>query len=219
VSAVHGLLTELVVNGIGIAAAPWCIIGVILILSAPGGLRKAIAFLAGAATAMVVIYAACSAAVGHLALAAPESAASGITWAKLAAGLALLAFGLWRLRRPPHPSASPRWLGLVDRLSARVAFAAGLVMPNPIFAAAGAVQIVKAGLAPAAAAAYLLVFIVVALSTMLAPALLYARSPASASARLERWKAWLAPRTAQILTALVIGYGGLISVHAVLALR
>src|SRR5437879_6437141 len=74
----NGLLSQLVVNGIGIAAAPWCIIGVILILSASSGLRKAVAFLLGASTAMVAIYAVCSAAVGHFALASSSSASSGV---------------------------------------------------------------------------------------------------------------------------------------------
>jgi threonine/homoserine/homoserine lactone efflux protein len=216
---VHGLLAQLVVNGVGIAAAPWCVIGVILILSAPHGLRKSLAFLLGASTSMVVIYAICSAAVGHFTVAQPSSASSAIDWAKLVAGLALLLFGVWRLRRPAQPASSPRWLSIVDRVNMPTAYAIGLVMPNPIFAAAGALQIVKAGIAPAAEAAYLVVFIAISLSSMLVPVLLYARAPVATAARLAGWKKWLAQNSGLILTVLLIGYGGLISVHALLALH
>ena len=99
------------------------------------------------------------------------------------------------------------------------AYAIGLVMPNPIFAAAGAVQIVKAGIAPAAEAAYLVVFIAISLSSMLIPVLLYARAPVATAARLAGWKMWLALNSGLILTVLLIGYGGLIAVHALVALR
>ena len=124
----HGLLPQLLVDGIGIAAAPWCIIGVILFLSGPRGLRKSIAFLLGASTSMIVIYTVCSAAVGHFTVAKPTSASTGIAWAKLATGAALLAVGLWRLRRPPAPAGTPRWLSLVDGLNLPSAFAIGLLM-------------------------------------------------------------------------------------------
>jgi hypothetical protein len=219
VSGSHGLLSDLVVNGVGIAAAPWCIIGVILILSTPGGLRKSVVFLLGAVTSMTVIYAACSALVGHLALTSGGSASSGIDWAKLGAGIGLLAFGLWRFLRPPPPAGSPRWLTLLDRLNVPEAFAIGLVMPNPIFAAAGSIQIVKAGIAPAEEAAYLIVFIVISLSSMLVPVALYAWRPVETAARLATWKAWLARNSGMILTVLMVGYGALIAVHAAVALR
>ena len=214
----HDLLTQLVVNGVGIAAAPWCIIGVILLLSGPRGLGKSITFLSGAATSMVAIYVACSALFGHLTVSKPSAASAPVDWAKLVAGMALLAFGLWRLRRPPAPAKTPRWLSIVDGLNLPETYAIGLLMPNPIFAAAGALAIVKAGVAPAAAAGWLLFFIAVSLSSMLIPVIRYAAAPAATASRLAAWKAWLAQHSGQILTALLVGYGALICVHAVLAL-
>lgn len=205
-------------NGIGIAAAPWCIIGVILLLSGPRGERKSIVFLLGAATSMVVIYAVCAAAFGHLSVAKPSTASTRAEWAKLVAGLALFALGAWRLRRPPAPATTPRWLSIIDRLNLPSAYAIGLLMPNPIFAAAGALAIVKADVAPSAAAGYLLIFIVVSLSSMLIPVIRYVTAPKATAARLAVWKAWLAAHSGQILTALLVGYGVLISVQAVLAL-
>jgi len=215
---VSDLLRQLLVDGIGIAAAPWCIIGVILLLSGPRGLPRSIAFLLGASTSMIVIYAVCDAGFGHFGVAAPTSAATGVAWAKLATGLALLAIGLWRLRRPPAPASTPRWLSVVDRLKVPSAYALGLLMPNPILAAAGALEIVKANVEPAAAAGWLLLFIAISLSSMLVPVVRYALAPARTASQLAGWKAWLARHSGQILTLLLVGYGSLICLNAVSAL-
>jgi hypothetical protein len=214
VGGVNGLLPQILANGIGIAAAPWCIIGVILILSGPDPLRRASAFLLGAATTMVVIYAVCSAAVGRISLASPASASSNVGWVKLVSGLALLAYGIWRWRRPPKQSSSPRWLGIVDRLTVVTSFLIGLLMPNPIFAAAGALDILKADVSTGAEAFWLLLLILTSLSSMITPAVLYARAPVATAVRLARWKEWLGLHSGAILTVLCIGYGALITFHA-----
>jgi Sap, sulfolipid-1-addressing protein len=215
---VHGLLPEILANGIGIAAAPWCIIGVILILSGPKPLLRASAFLLGAATTMVVIYGVCAAAIGRISLAAPESASSNVGWVKLVSGLVLLAFGIWRWRRPAKASSSPRWLGMIDRLTVVTSFLVGLLMPNPIFAAAGALDILKADVSPGAEAFWLLLLIVTSLSSMITPAVLYARAPVATAVRLARWKEWLALHSGAILTAMCVGYGALITLQALNAL-
>src|SRR6185437_14689913 len=131
-------------------------------------------------------------------------ASAPVYWAKLVAGIALLAFGLWRLRRPPAPAKTPRWLSIVEGLNLPETYAIGLLMPNPIFAAAGA--------------GWLLFFIALSLSSMLIPVIRYATRPVATASRLAVWKAWLAQHSGQILTALLMGYGALICVHAVLAL-
>ena len=48
-----------------------------------------------------------------------------IVWAKLATGAMLLAWGAWRLRRPPAPAKTPRWLSFVDGLNLPLTFAIG----------------------------------------------------------------------------------------------
>ena len=73
-------------------------------------------------------------------------------------------------------------------------------MPNPIFAAAGGIQIVKADLSAPATIAWLVFFILVSLSSMITPVVLYARSPAATGLRSAGWKQWLGVHTGQILT-------------------
>ena len=212
------LFRQLLVDGIGITLAPWCVIGVILILSGPSPLRKAIAFLLGAATTMTAIMIACELLVGRLEVTDADTASSRVDWVKLALALLLLGYGLWRLRRPPAPPSTPRWLTLIDRLTMPTSYAIGLLMPNPIFAAAGGIQIVKADLSAPATVAWLVFFILVSLSSMITPVVLYARSPAATGLRLAGWKQWLGVHTGQILTWMCIGYGGLIAVESAIAL-
>src|SRR5438445_710144 len=114
-------------------------------------------------------------------------------------------------RAPAHPRVASREAIHLRRgpfmnglLSQLVVYGIGIVMPNPIFAAAGSIQIVKAGVAPTAEAAYLIVFIVISLSTMLVPVALYARRPGATALRLLTWKAWLAQNSGLILTVLMI---------------
>jgi len=213
-----GLFGQLLVDGIGITLAPWCVIGVILILSGPRPLPKAIAFLVGAATTMTVILIACELLIGNLQVTDASTASSWVERVKLVLGLVLLAYGIWRLRRPPAPPATPRWLTFIDKLSIPTAFAVGLVMPNPVFAAAGAIQIVKANVSPAATVAWLAFFILVSLSSMITPVVVYARAPETTGARLAAWKEWLGLHTGEILTAMCVGYGGLIAAQSALAL-
>jgi hypothetical protein len=167
---------------------------------------------------MVVIYGVCSAAAGRISLAPPTSASSNVGWVKLVSGLALLAFGIWSWRRPPKPSTTPRWLGVVDRLTVVTSFLVGLVMPNPIFAAAGALDILKADVSTGAEAFWLLLLIATSLSSMITPAVLYARAPVATSVRLAGWKEWLALHSGAILIVMCIGYGALITLHGLDAL-
>jgi len=212
------LFTQLLVNGVGITLAPWCVVGVILILSGERPLRKAIAFLLGAATTMTVILIACELLVGHLQVTDADTASNRVQWVKLALGLLLLAYGLYRYRQPPKPATTPRWLTLIDRLTIVTCYAIGLLMPNPIFAAAGSIQIVKADVSATETAAWLIFFILVSLSSMITPVVLYARSPETTGARLAGWKEWLGLHTTQILTWMCIGYGGLIAAENLIAL-
>jgi hypothetical protein len=212
------LFRQLLVDGVGITLAPWCVVGVILILSGPRPLRKAVAFLLGAATTMTVILIVCELLVGRLEVTSADTASNRVEWVKLVLALLLLGYGLWRWSRPPVPPSTPRWLTLIDRLNVPTAFAIGLVMPNPVFAAAGSIQIVKANLSTAATVAWLVFFILVSLSSMITPVALYARSPAATGLRLAGWKEWLGVHTGQILTWMCIGYGGLIAAESALAL-
>jgi hypothetical protein len=206
-----------VVDGLGIAAAPWCIIGMIVILGTPRPLANAGAFLAGAVTTMVALFLICEALFGDLDLTVHTTAASTTAAIQVGVGVVLLVWGGERYfrgrRRKAGPPTTPKWLTLVDRIRPLIAYPIGLCMPNPILAVAGSLAILKADLSTTQTVFSLAIFIVVSLCTLIAPVVLYARSPEQVAGRLQNWKLWLAAHSGDILTALLAFYGGLMAVE------
>ena len=203
------------VDGLGIAAAPWCIIGMIVILGTPRPLPNACAFLAGAVTSMVALFAICDALFGNLDLTVHTTPASTTAAIQVAVGVVLLLWGAARYvrgrRRDAGPPATPKWLSMVDRIRPLIAYPIGMCMPNPILAVAGSLAILKADISTAETVVALTIFIVVSLSTLIAPVILYVRSPEQVAGRLQSWKLWLAAHSGDILTALLGFYGAVMA--------
>jgi Sap, sulfolipid-1-addressing protein len=220
-----GLLPTLVVDGLGIAAAPWCIIGVIVILGTTRPLANAASFLGGAVVSMVVVYGLCWVAFGDLDLTVHTAPASSAATIQLVSGVALFGWGGWRwYRRPATTSDSPeptepRWMSSIDRVRPLVAFPIGLCMPNPVLAVAGSLAILKADLATAEAVLALFFFILVSLCTLIAPVVVYVRSPDAVAVRLAAWRKRLATNSGMILTVLLVFYGVLLTLEGVNGLR
>jgi hypothetical protein len=222
---VTDLLPTLIVDGLGIAAAPWCIVGVIVILGTARPLANAAAFLGGAVVSMVAVFGLCSLAFGDVDLTQNTTPTSTAAIIQLVSGIALLGWGAWRwYRRPirtegaPEP-AEPRWLAAIDRVRPLIAFPVGLCMPNPILAVAGSLAILKADLSTAEAALALVVFILVSLCTLIAPVAVYLHSPDTVTTRLQAWKRWLAANSGTILTVLLVFYGALLTAEGANGLR
>jgi hypothetical protein len=207
----------LVVDGLGIAAAPWCIIGMIVILGTPRPLPNACAFLAGAVTAMVGLFLICNALFGDLDLTVHTTPASTTAAIQVAVGVVLLLWGAERYvrhrGREAGPPPTPKWLSMVDRIRPLIAYPIGLCMPNPILAVAGSLAILKANVSAAETVVALLIFIVVSLCTLIGPVVLFVRSPEQVAGRLQGWKLWLAAHSGDILTALLAFYGAVMAIE------
>jgi Sap, sulfolipid-1-addressing protein len=221
---VTGLLPTLIVDGLGIAAAPWCIIGVIVILGTSRPLANATAFLGGAVVSMVVVFGICSLAFGNLDLTVHTTPASTTAIIQVFVGGVLLGWGGWRwfrrpIRTPDSPDPpEPKWLSAIDRVRPVIAFPIGLCMPNPILAVAGSLAILKANLSGPETALSLIIFILVSLCTLITPVAVYVRSPDTVASRLEAWKKWLAANSGTILTVLLGFYGALLITEGAIAL-
>ncbi len=219
-----GLVPTLIVDGLGIAAAPWCIIGVIVILGTSRPLANTAAFLGGAVVSMVAVFGICSLAFGNLDLTVHTTPESSVAILQILVGVVLLAWGAWRWYRRPIAApgsaepAEPRWLSAIDRVRPLIAFPVGLCMPNPIFAAAGSIQILKADLDTAETVLALAFFILVSLCTLITPVVVYVRSPDTVAVRLQAWRKWLAANSGTILTALLVFYGSVMVIEGANAL-
>jgi hypothetical protein len=110
-------------------------------------------------------------------------------------------------------------MSAIDRVRPLVAFPIGLCMPNPILAVAGSLEILKADLDPAETALALIFFILVSLCTLIAPVVVYVRSPDAVTVRLAVWRKWLAANSSMILTVLLVFYGVVLILEGVNGLR
>ena len=210
--SLSGLLPTLIVYGLGIAAAPWCVIGVIVILGTARPLTNAAAFLGGAVVSMCAVFGICSLVFGSLDLTVHTTPASTTAIVQILVGGVLLAWGAWRwyrrtiLVQDSTQAGEPRWLSAIDRVRPLIAFPVGLCMPNPIFAAAGSIAILKADVDTAETVLALSIFILVSLCTLVAPVVVYLRSPDTVGVRLRVWRRWLAVNSSTILTVLLVFY-------------
>ena len=64
-----------------------------------------------------------------------------------------------------------------------------------------------------------MIFILVSLSTLIAPVVVYVRSPGAVTSRLQVWRKWLALNSGAILTVLLLFYGSLLVLEGVNGLR
>src|SRR5690242_13108360 len=105
-----------------LAAQPWSVLAAILLVTARGGLKKEVAFVAGWIAALAAV------AIGTVIAYpdVPKSAASstGQSWAELAAGVLLGGWLLIRWRRPvaSGKSGEPAWMRRLDSMSPVLAF-------------------------------------------------------------------------------------------------
>jgi hypothetical protein len=216
---VGSLLLELLPITILSAFTPWTVVGVIVLLAARNGVRKAIAFTLGWFTAILALGALVIAGVTGTG----DEHSSSVTWLQVGLqigfGLALLLFARTRWnRRPPRgaTAAEPRWIGKLDGIGTAWAFAFGAFWINGFLVVPAALQISRADVT-GPQKAFALVFYAVGASSLLAAAVAYRLlSPGRAGARLAALRAWVGRNSTATLAGVlgVIG-GGLLLKAAV----
>ena len=213
-AAVLGQLTPL---ALVVAMSPLTIIpAIVLVLQSERARSTGLAFLSGwllglAATTAVFVQ------LPRLLDGLNRPAPTWAAWVRFAAGVALVALGIWRWLTRRQVTKQP---GLMNRLSRMTpvgagAIGLGLILVNPkvlVMNAAAGLVIGTAGLAvPSAwlAAAY---YTVVAGSTVLLPVLAYAVAGERVDDQLERVKQWM-ERQHAVLTAGFLTVVGLLLVY------
>ncbi len=197
---------------VAVALSPLPIIGMVLILSAPGGRVTGVVFLAGAVAGLAVV-------AGGVLLAAnvgdASSDGSPADWvgiARLALGLLLLRFAWSKWRSRPGPGEDPvlpAWMQAVDSLTTARAAGLGVLLAavNPknlvlIVAAAGAIA--QTGASSADQAVALAAFVAIGCLGMAIPVVMSAVMGARATAPLERLRDWMARENATIVAVICV---------------
>lgn len=212
--------------GLAVALSPFPIIGIVVILAAPGGLARALAFLCGSLVGISV--------VGAIVLslesrADPVDDGDPAIWVSLlklalAAGLVALALDKWRGRpRPGRPAAAPAWMTAAESLSVPGAALLGVLLSavnpkNLILTIAAATSIGGATDDTRARVVALGAFVLVACAGVGLPILASALLGGRASHGLETAREWMLRNNAVITMVIAVAIAVTLAIDAIDAL-
>ncbi len=206
---------EVLVFALGVAISPIPIIAIILMLLSRRAGANSAAFLVGwvvGVTGAAVVLLAVSGSLSPGSSGSPSHSSSVI---KLLLGLALLGLALRNFAKRPKAGEEPEmpaWLSQIDDLTppkaAGLAVLLSAVNPKNLLLIAGAmVAVSQYHLSVGDEAVVLAVFVVIAISTVAAPVVLYRAGGDKAQHLLDSMKAWLTTNNATVMAVLLLVMG------------
>ena len=200
------LIVSLIVPALAIALNPVPIIAVVTLLSTDHGRRNAFAFLVSLVVVMVTVAGLTIFVLGSTS--SQISATTGQAVAQTLFGVVFLVLfaAQWRAQ-PAATDEPPGWMRLIDKAGLVAAVVMALALTNYALLTAGADIIRKAGVGTSQEAQALAFFVVLAVSTVIAPLVAYLLRPVWARAQLGRLKVWLT-RHNRVILMIVFGLMG-----------
>jgi len=206
---------DLLPLAVGVAVSPIPVIAVILMLLAPRAGAASAAFGLGWTVGVVgvVVVAIVLAGGADLGSDGEPSTAASVTQLVLGLLLLLVAARQWRAR--PHgdePATLPSWMSAIDQLTPVKAAGLGLLLSavnpkNLLLCVSAGVTVAAAALETGEQVASVAVFTVVAISTVVVPAVAYAVAGARLRDPLDELKVWLQANNATVMAVLLLVLG------------
>jgi threonine/homoserine/homoserine lactone efflux protein len=208
-------VSEILTFAIGVAISPVPIIAVILMLFSQRAKVNGPLFAAGWVLALAVVGGVAYAVSDVGDVSTSSSASDSVSWLKIVFGVlfVLLAVRQWRGR--PAPGAEPempRWMRGIDAFTPGKAFGVGVVLAgvnpkNLLLTLGAATGLAQLGLSTGDAVGSLVVFVLVASVTIIAPVVYYLAGGDRARGNLDTMKGWLAVHDAAVMTVLFLVFG------------
>jgi threonine/homoserine/homoserine lactone efflux protein len=209
------VIGEILPLAVGIAISPVPIIAVILMLLSPKAKGASVGFLfawiAGIVVAIVVLTL-----LSSVLPARDESGSSpvsGVIKIILGALLLFLALRQWR-RRPAEgeQATMPKWMSAIDSMTAGKALGLGFLLSavnpkNLLLAISAGLIIGGAGLAFGQTVVVIVIFVLLAASTVLIPVVAYLIASDRLAGPLDGLRAWLVDNNATIMAVLLLVIG------------
>jgi threonine/homoserine/homoserine lactone efflux protein len=210
----NGAIGEILPLALAVAVSPIPIITAILLLLAPGVRAKAIAFFlgwTGGITIAVVVFALLSGLLGS----EKDGSSPIVGTIKILLGVLLLlvAFRQWRRRsRPGQEPTMPKWMSAIDKMTVTKSVALGLILSglnpkNLMMAISAGTTIGTAGLTFGGATLTIVIFVVIAISSVGVPVVAYLVAADRMTAPLQSLRVWLIRNNTVILTILLLVLG------------
>lgn len=200
---------------LGIAISPIPIIAAILMLLSPSAKGTSAGFLVGWLSGIVVAVVAFTLLASVIPEQDPDAAApiAGVVKLLLGAALLFLALRQWRSRpKPGEDAALPAWMAAIDDMTAGRGFVLGLLLsavnPKNLLMAAGAgVTVGTAALPVGETTVVIVVFTLVAASSVAIPVIAYLVASSRMAGPLEALRAWLVHNNATVMAVLLLVIG------------
>ncbi|MEU7038525.1 GAP family protein [Streptomyces sp. NPDC046237] len=201
------MVLDLIVIGTAITLGPLHNSAFILLLSSRRGVRQGLAFLLSwlanliAVIALVVLLTGGQPPARHT---APSTAAIA---AKLAIGVALVLYGVYRHRRPPRPHGPPRWAARIDNASPVTAAGLAWLLQPWGLVGAGAATALDADLSTLTDWLALTGYCLLATLSLIVMEMYAVWAPTVANARLNALRSWLEQHQEQLVVTLSLLIG------------
>jgi threonine/homoserine/homoserine lactone efflux protein len=208
------VIGEILPLAVGIAISPITIIAVILMLLSPRAKGSSVGFMIGWLAGIAVAIALFSLLSSVIPLeTGGRSPVAGVI--KIVLGVLLLALAIkqWRARPAKGDQASlPKWMSAIDSMPAVKALWLGFLLAavnpkNLLLAIAAGVIVGGAGLTVGQMTAVIIIFVLLAASTVLVPVVGYLIASARLAGPLDKLRQWLVDNNTVIMAVLLLVLG------------
>ena len=209
------VIGDILTLALGVAISPIPVIAAILMLLSPKARVTSVGFLLGWVLGIVVAVSVFTL-LSSILPEQDEDASKpiqGVIQLVLGAGLLLLALRQWRGRpKAGEEPQMPKWMQAIDKVTFPVAFGLGFLLSainpkNLLMAAAAGVDIGSAGLDVGSIVLVILVFTLIAASTVLVPVVGYLIAAEKLRGPLDALRVWLSKENAVIMAVLLLVIG------------
>ena len=200
---------------IGVAISPIPVIAIILMLLSKRGGVNSTSFLVGWFAGIAVVLSVVVAVSGTTTLGTSSDPSGGTSWLKVGLGILLLLVGARHWRTRPKDGAAPslpKWLTTIEGITPIKAGGLGLLLSavnpkNLILLVGGGVAIAQDSATSGDKAVAMLVFIVIAVSTVALPVILNLVMGERAKSTLNSLDSWLKANHATVMAVLMLVIG------------
>ncbi|MEV0585493.1 GAP family protein [Nonomuraea sp. NPDC050310] len=210
----NGAIGDVLPLALGVAISPIPIIAVILMLLAPRAGGTSFGFLVGWVGGIVVATTVFAVLANVIGLQSGGQPSAAVSWIKILLGLLMLALAWKQWRSRPKAGAQgelPGWMKAIDQMTpakgAALGFALSAVNPKNLMMCVGA------GVSVAQAGAYvvpIVVFTVIAASTVAIPVVAYAVAAERMRGPLNELRGWLEQNNATVMFVLLLVIGAVL---------
>ena len=208
----NGVIGEILPLAVGIAISPIPIIAAILMLFSGHAGSTSTGYLVGWVLGIVVatgLFTEVSGSVGA------SEQPTGVSWVKVGLGAVLMMAGLRQWRGRNEKKGQPKWMAAIDKMGFVQAFGLGFALAavnpkNLLMAVAAGVAIGAGGLSVADDVIVIVIFTVIAASTVAVPVIAYAVAKDRMRGPLNEAKSWLDEHTAAVMAVLFLVIGAVL---------